>query len=319
MTEGSTRVVLAALAGNLTIAVSKFAAFFFTRSSAMLTEAIHSLVDTGDQVLLLIGQKRASLPPNARHPLGYGMETYFWSFTVALMIFMAGGIVSLYEGVEKLRHPEPISRPWISFLVLGVSMAAEAGSFSAAYREYRRVVRGRDIRLFGYLKASKDPNIFAVLLEDGAAMIGLVFAAVGIGASVYLKLAWADGAASCMIGLLLVAVAVFLANETRSLIAGEAAAPDIVARVRRCVEADPRVERVDELLSLHLGPRHILFAISLCFRDDVSGEAVQEAASELTRKVQSVDERIGFVFLRPSAGIAADVSPGPGTASPAAG
>jgi cation diffusion facilitator family transporter len=317
--KGSTPVVLAALGGNLAIAVTKFAAFLFTRSSAMLTEAIHSLVDTGDQVLLLIGQKRAELPPNARHPLGYGMETYFWSFTVALMIFTVGGVVSLYEGWRKLQHPEPISRAWVSFLVLALSMAAEAVSFSTAYREYRRMVRGRGVHLFRYLKLSKDPNVIAVLLEDGAAMIGLVLAAIGIAASVFLRAAWADGAASMAIGLLLIAVAVFLANETRSLIAGEAAAPDIVARVRVCVEDDARVAQVHELLSLHLGPRHILFAISLCFRAGVSGEAVQGAAADLTRKVRAVDERIAFVFLRPFDEVSAEVSPAPGTASPAAG
>ncbi|MEI9965836.1 MAG: cation transporter [Caulobacteraceae bacterium] len=156
MADGSTRVVLAALAGNLAIAVVKFAAFLFTRSSAMLTESIHSLVDTGDQLLLLTGQARGSRPPDATHPLGYGMETYFWSFIVALMVFLLGGAASIWQGVAKIAHPVAMSRPWINYVVLAISAVFEAGSFMAAYREYRRVVRGRDIRLFRYLRLSKD-------------------------------------------------------------------------------------------------------------------------------------------------------------------
>ena len=313
MADGSTRVVLAALAGNLAIAVTKVVAFAFTGSSAMLTEAIHSLVDTGDQVLLLVGQKRAARPPDETHPLGYGMETYFWSFIVSLMVFLLGGVVSIYEGVHKLQHPEPIRQAWINALVLGFSLVFEGASFTAAYREYRRIVRGRNIRLWGYLKGSKDPNIFAVLLEDGAAMTGLAIAAVGVGAASLLGWAWADAVASIMIGGLLMCVAFFLANESRSLIAGEAAAPDIVEKVRGIIDGDSRVQRTDELLSLHLGPKSIFFAITLRFREALSSAEVQQAAVDLGEKVKTADERIGFVFLRPS------LSPGRGTASPTAG
>lgn len=313
MADAAGKVVYAALAGNLAIAVVKFTAFLFTHSTAMLTEAIHSLVDTGDQILLLIGQKRARKPADPSHPLGYGMETYFWSFIVALMIFLLGGAVSIYEGVHKVLHPEAMGKAWINFLVLGASAVFEGSSFAVAFREYRKVVSGRgSVSLFRYLRMSKDPNIFATLLEDGAALTGLSFAALGVLGSAVLHLPWADGAASVAIGLLLVCVAIFMANETRSLIAGEAAAPDIVACARKALASDPRVSELHDLATLHLGPQSILVAATLEFRKGLSGEELQQAAGELAEKVQASDPRIGKVFLRP--GGSPDGSDGTGEA-----
>ena len=300
MTDGSTRVVLAALAGNLAIAATKFSAFAFTGSSAMLTEAIHSVVDTGDQLLLLVGQHRAAAPADQTHPFGYGMELYFWSFIVALMVFVAGGMAAIWQGWLRIVHPDPIARPWINFLVLAVSALFEAGSFAAAYREYRRIVRGRNVNLLQFLKLSKDPGVFGVLLEDGAAMIGLVIAALGIAGTAILDLPWADGLASVLIGVLLVGVALFLANETRSLIAGEAAAPPIVDAVRAVLSGDRRVARIADLRSLHLGPRTILVAATLEFRPSLSADETNRAANELIQSVKAADQRIGPVFVRPS-------------------
>ncbi len=251
-------------------------------------------------MLLLIGQKRGARPPDASHPLGYGMETYFWSFIVALMVFLLGGSVSIYEGVAKLSHPAVIQRPWINFLVLGGSAVSELASFMTAYREFRRIVRHRPVRLWRFLQLSKDPSVFAVLLEDGAAVAGLAIAAVGVGLSAWAGWSWADGAASILIGLLLVAVALFLANETRSLIAGEAAAEPVIRQVRAVIDADDRVVDLDEVLSLHLGPQSILFAASVRFRDDLSGLEVQRAARELTAAIQDADPRITRAFLKPS-------------------
>ena len=297
---GSTRVVLVALAGNSAIAATKFAAFAFTGSSAMLTEAIHSLVDTGDQVLLLLGQRRSALPADEGHPFGYGMELYFWSFIVALMVFVAGGVAAIWQGVHAIAHPEPITRPWINFLVLALSGVFEAGSFAAAYREYRRIVRGRNVNLLQFLRLSKDPGVFGVLLEDGAAMIGLVIAAMGVAGTAILGLPRADGFASVLIGVLLVGVALFLANETRSLIAGEAAAAPIVDAVRAVLSGDRRVARIAELQSLHLGPRTILVAATVGFRPELSGDEVIQAAGELAHAVKDADPRIGPVFVLPS-------------------
>src|SRR6188472_2200630 len=205
-------------------ALAKFIASWISGSTAMLTEAIHSIVDAGDQVLLLVGQKRGARPPDARHPLGHGMETYFWSFIVALMVFLLGGVLSLYEGVRHILKPEPVISPWISIAVLAIAAVFEGTSFRIAYREYRRVVRGRPTRQWDFIKASKDPALFSVLLEDSAALIGICFAAAGVIAATFFQVTWADGIASIAIGLLLASVAFLLANETRSLIAGEAVA-----------------------------------------------------------------------------------------------
>lgn len=294
-TSGSHRVVLAALAGNLAIAATKFVAAFLTGSSAMLTEAIHSSVDTGNQGLLLLGLARASRPPSQTHPFGYGMELYFWSFVVALLIFALGGAVSVYQGVHKILAPEPIDRAWINFLVIGLAVVFEGGSFLVAWREFK-TVRG-DTPFFRALKGSKDPSIFAVLLEDGAALLGLALAALGVAGSAA-GLAWADGAASAAIGVLLILVAIFLANETRSLLTGEAASPRIVENVRKVLAADPRVETVTEVLSMHLGPREILLGVTLDFQDQLTAVEIEDAADDFAALIRGVDPRITRVFVR---------------------
>ncbi|MDB5424158.1 MAG: cation transporter [Phenylobacterium sp.] len=303
-TAGTTQVLLAALAGNLAIALTKLAAFAATGSTAMLTEAVHSFVDTSDQLLLLVGQKRADRPADETHPFGYGMEIYFWGFIVALMIFMVGGALSIWQGVEKIRHPAEIGRPWINLIVLALSAIFEGTSFRVAYRQYRQMVRGktvggREVKLWRFLSISKDPGLYTTLLEDGAALTGLALAAVGVIGAGWLGLYWMDGAASAAIGLLLVAVALFMANETRSLIAGEAAAPPIVEQARAAVEGDPRVAAIVEVASLQLGPRNILFAVTLTFRAGLSGADVQDAVDDLVARVRASDPRICDVFVRP--------------------
>ncbi len=299
MANGSRRVVLVALGGNIFIALIKVAAFALTRSSAMLTEAVHSGVDILDQLFLLVGMRRAAKPADAEHPFGYGLESYFWSFAVALLIFALGGAASFWQGVHRILSPEPITRPWINYLVLALSALFEAVSFSVSYREFRRTVHGRRIRLWRFLRLSKDPSLFATLLEDAAALVGLVLAALGVTGAVVFHLPWADGAASVAIGLLLGTVALFLANEVRSLMAGEAAVPRVVAEVRRILESDPRVEVVEEVLSLHLGPESILVGVTLEFADGLTGEEIQAAAQDLSDQVQDSDDRIGRIFLRP--------------------
>jgi cation diffusion facilitator family transporter len=292
--EGSARVVLIALAGNLAIVIVKLVAWALTRSSAMLTEAIHSAVDTCDQLLLLVGQARARKPADESHRFGYGMETFFWSFIVALLIFTAGGAVSIWQGVEKLMHPQPIDRPWVNFIVLGLCAIFEASSFTVAYREYRRFIQGRaSIGLWRFLSASKDPNLFATLLEDGAALTGLALAAIGVGAA-SLGLLWADAAASIAIGLLLIVVAAFLANETRSLIAGEAAAAPIVAAVRAIVDGHVDTAETLDVSSIHLGPTDILFAITLRLKSD---ERAAAALADLETAIRASDERICSVYF----------------------
>lgn len=296
MAEGSRIVVLAALAGNAAIAISKGVAFALTGSSAMLTEAIHSCVDTGNQGLLLLGMRRANRPPDERHPFGHGLEAYFWAFVVALMIFALGGAVSIWEGVHKLQNPEPIDRPWINYVVLGLAILFEGGSFAVAYREFGKVRRGAPFLLS--IGSSKDPNIFAVLLEDLAALIGLFLALAGVTGSAVFGWEQADGLASIGIGLLLVGVAVYLANETRSLLSGEAASPRVLEGVRDALLSDGRVVRVADVDSMHLGPEEILLGVTLVLRDDLTASEVGRAAEDLTERLKAVDPRINRVFLR---------------------
>jgi len=309
MAGDSKVAIYAAAAGNLAIAASKFAAFAFTGSSAMLTEAIHSMVDTGNQGLLLLGLRRAARPPDLGHPFGHGMELYFWSFVVALMIFTLGGAFSIYEGVIKVLRPEPMDRAWINFLVLGLAILFEGASFTVAARENRR--RNPRGRFLASVRSSKDPSLFAVLLEDAAALIGLLIALAGVSAAVLLDLRQADGVASIGIGLLLVAVAAFMANETRSLLTGEGASPAVIADVRRILEADPRVVNVVEVLSMHLGPQEILVGVTLDFDDGLPGGEVERAAAELSRRIGAAQPGITRLFLRPGEATHAPDFPAP--------
>jgi cation diffusion facilitator family transporter len=295
--DGARKVVLAAMGGNLAITVTKFAAFAVSGSTAMLTEGIHSAVDTGDQLLLLIGQRRAARAPDDSHPFGYGMETYFWSFIVALMVFLAGGVVAIWEGAEKILHPSPVSRPLISLGVLAASALFEGLSFRTAYREYRHIVRGRDIRLLAFLRGSKDPTVFATLLEDGAALTGLAIAALGVAGSALLGWAEADGLASVLIGVLLVLVAGFLANETRSLIAGEAAAPIIEDRVRQALARGAHLGEPLRLRTLHLGPQTILVTVCWRFRGEPPYAEAMDGLAEIARDVRSADPRVSDVLF----------------------
>jgi cation diffusion facilitator family transporter len=297
MPANAKTVAYAALAGNVGIAATKFAAYLLTSSSAMLTEAIHSLVDSGDQALLLFGLRRAARPPDRAHPFGYGMEVYFWAFVVALLIFAAGGAVSIAEGIAKLRHPTPIERAWVNYAVLGVAIVLESLSFAVAFREFKKSHRRHS--LWRSMRASKDPTVFTVLLEDGAALIGLTIALAGIAGASLLHWPMADGVASVGIGCLLVLVAVFLARETRSLLIGEAASPEIVAIVKETLADDPRVVAVPEILTMHLGPDQILVAVTIDFSDDLPGGDIESAARALSQAISAKAPRISHVFLRP--------------------
>jgi cation diffusion facilitator family transporter len=294
--HGSKTVIYAALAGNLAIAVTKFGAALYTGSSAMLTEAIHSLVDTGNQGLLLYGLKRAARPPDEHHPFGHGLELYFWSFVVALLIFALGGAVSIYEGVHKMRHPEPMTSAWVNFAVLGASMVFEGLSFAVAYREFR--TRYAHLSLWTGIERSKDPSAFAVLLEDGAALAGLAVALVGVALSVWFDMPAADGAASIAIGGLLVLTALVLARETRSLLTGESTSPRVLAAARAVLDADPRVTRVETLSSLHLGPSQVLLAITLDLQRSLTVDQVRATAEDLRKRIAASQPIIAHVFFR---------------------
>lgn len=304
MADGSTKVVLAALAGNVAIAVAKFGAFAISGSSAMLTEAIHSLVDTADQLLLLVGEKRSKLKPDAAHPLGHGGEAYFWSFIVALMVFLVGGVLSMVAGVRHIIHPAELGSPLLGYGILAAAAVFDGLSFLVGYREYKRLVRGkkvegRRVSLLRFIRISKDPNLFATLLEDCAGIAGVGLAALGLFGATTLGLRWADGAASIGIGLLLLGVAFVMANETRSLIAGEGVVQPVLEKMEQALAADARIAEVQDISTRHLGPQEVMVALTLSFDAKLSGAEVAEAVRELTAALKKADDRVACVYVRP--------------------
>ncbi|MBN9530166.1 MAG: cation diffusion facilitator family transporter [Alphaproteobacteria bacterium] len=295
--RGSKFVIYAALAGNLAIAAAKGAAALWTGSSAMLSEAIHSLVDTGNQGLLLYGLHRASRPPDAAHPLGYGRELYFWTFIVALLVFALGAGISIYEGIIHIRHPQAVADPAVTYVVLGLSMLFEGGSWWAALREFQ-AAKGDA----GYLEAirlSKDPTTFTVLLEDSAALLGLAIAFAGIVAAEVFALPALDGAASIVIGIVLGLTAILLARETKGLLIGEAADPAVERSILELAAADKGVERVNGALTVHMSPDQVVVNLSVEFHDDLSADEMELAVERMERRISEAHAQVSAVFVRP--------------------
>ena len=293
--EGSTKVVIAAFIGNGLIAVTKFVAAGLTGSSAMFSEAVHSVVDTGNQALMLYGIKRSQRPADARHPFGYGPELYFWAFVVALLLFATGAGVSIYEGIQKILDPRPVTSVHINYIVLGLALVFEGGAFFIAFREFNRVKGGR-----GYLTAvrvSKDPALFTVLAEDSAALLGLTIAFIGLALAEVLDMPVLDGVASVAIGLVLAATAILLAYETKGLLIGEAASPEVVARLRRIIGADRAVDRINEILTMHMGPRDVLLNLSVDFHSSLSSDEVEAEVTRLERQIKTAFPEITRVFI----------------------
>ncbi len=295
MASGSKKVIFAALAGNSMIALTKFAASLYTGSSAMLSEAIHSVVDSGNQVLLLYGMKRAARPADRAHPFGHGREIYFWAFVVALLIFSVGAGVSIYEGIQKIITPHPVEAPWVNFVVLGLSILFEGGSFFVAWKEFGQVRAGRSF--WAAARSCKDPAIFVVLFEDMAAMAGLVIALGGLLAAEFLDMPRMDGVASLGIGLLLAGVAVFLSRETKGLIIGETADERIVSGIEELALASPAVQSINELRTMHMGPHDILLALSLDVHDNLSGGEIERAVTELEDAIRARYPDIRRIYI----------------------
>ena len=293
--HGSKKVIYAALIGNSLISVMKFGAAFFTGSSAMLSEAIHSVVDTGNQGLLLYGIKRSKRPPDDAHPFGYGAEIYFWSFVVAILIFGLGAGVSFYEGVQKLMNPHPITDPHINYIVLGSAMVFEAGAWWIAYKEFGKV-RG-NFGLFEAIQRSKDPTIYTVLFEDTAAMAGLLAAMIGIACADQFGIVWADGAASIAIGVILAGTASVMAYETKGLLIGEAASPELGQGVRAIVGRVRDVRHINELRTMHLAPNDILLALSLDFHDNLNAGRVEETIFRLEQDIKGRFPDVKRLFI----------------------
>lgn len=287
--------VYGALAANLVIAVTKFVAASLTGSSAMLSEGIHSVVDTGNQALILLGLRRSKRPADARHPFGYGKELYFWSLIVAIILFALGGGLSIYEGLSHLRHPTELGDPTMSYIVLAIAFAVEGVAWALAYRELRRgAVHMPFLRA---VRESKNPAVYTVLAEDTAAALGLVVAFLGIFLGHRLDLPILDGVASLVIGGILALVAVFLAYESKALLIGESADPDTVASVRRIAEADPAVREVHEPLTMHFAPRQILLNLDVRFRRDLPASEVAQAVDRIERAIHREHPAIQRIFI----------------------
>jgi len=295
MASGSKKVIYAALIGNTGIAVTKFVAAAITGSSAMLAESIHSVVDTGNQVLLLWGLKQAKRPADDDFPLGYGKEVYFWSFVVAILVFAVGAGVSLYEGIKHLFHPGPLEHVVVNYVVLAIAAVFEGGAWLLAWRTFR-VSKGDR----GYLEAirrEKDPTTFVVLLEDSAALLGLLVAFCGIALGQITGSLYFDAAASVIIALILATVACLLAWESKGLLIGEAADPRVQRKILEIVADHPHIKRVNELVTMHMGPHSILVTASVDFADDLSSTAVEEATADFNRKIKESLPDVRRVFI----------------------
>lgn len=295
MDTSSKKVIYAALAGNSLVSITKFVAASISGSSAMLSEAIHSLIDTGNQGLLLYGLKRAKKPASEEFPFGHGKEIYFWSFVVAIMIFAVGAGISIYQGIHSLQNPQPIESAYINYIVLVIAMLFEGAAWYYAFKEFTKA-KGK----WGYfeaIKREKDPSMFMVLFEDTAALLGLAIAFIGLllvqitGDHIY------DGIASILIGCILGGTAIWLAYETKGLLIGESARPEIIKAIKEHAKQYAIVENVNEILTLHMGPDFILVNLSLDFDNSSTAEDVEKTISKIDKHLKTQFPDIKRIFI----------------------
>ena len=295
--HGGTKAIIAALAANLTIAVLKFLAYFLTLSSSMLAEAIHSVADSGNQLLLLVGGKRSQREASPEHPFGYGRERYIYAFIVSIVLFSVGGLFALYEAWEKIQHPHAIEGDfwWVPLAVLVGAIIAESFSFRTAIAE-SNPLRGKQSWV-KFIRNAKQPELPVILLEDFGALVGLVFALFGVGLTLITGNGIWDGLGTAMIGLLLVAIAVVLAMETKSLLLGESATRDDVAKIRRAIEADGT--DIIHLKTMHLGPEELLVAAKIGIGRTDSGQDIAKAIDAAEIRIREAVPIARVIYLEP--------------------
>jgi cation diffusion facilitator family transporter len=294
MAESKT-AIYAAIVGNAAIAVTKFTAAAFTGSSAMLTEGIHSLVDTGNGGLLLLGIRMSKKPADATHPFGYGKELYFWPLIVAMLIFGVGGGVSIYEGILHLLDPSPLEDPFWNYVVLGIAMVFEGIVFVVAYKQFK-AIKGEQ-STWQAIRTSKDPTTFTVLFEDAAAMLGLITAAVGIFLAHQFNNPYFDGAASIVIGLILTSVAYFIGYESKGLLIGEGADLETLQSIEILAESDPAIKAVERPLTMYFGPHTVLLTMDVQFREGLSGAERDSAVKRLEKAIHDKHKDINHIFI----------------------
>lgn len=297
--SGSKFAIMAALVGNFLVAITKFIAAALTGSSAMFSEGIHSIVDTGNQVLLLYGMKRAQKPADEHFPFGHGKEIYFWSFVVAILIFAVGSGVSFYEGIHSIAKPKPIESPYINYIVLVLAILFEGASFTVALREF---TKGKGKR--GYLDAvkhSKDPSLFVVLFEDFAATIGLLVALAGVFLSQVTGILEFDGIASVIIGCILAGTAIWLAIETKGLLIGESTDKVTTDEIRKIAISASQIEYINEVLTMHMGPDYVLLNLSATFIDSAKADDIEMAIEKLSAEIKQQFPEIKRIFIEAEA------------------
>lgn len=295
MASGSRKAIYAAIVGNLAIAISKFVAAYFSGSSAMISEGIHSLVDTGNGGLLLLGIRLSQRPKDVTHPFGHGKEIYFWALVVAMLIFAGGGGISMYEGIKHLIDPEPLGDPTWSYVVLALAVVFEGYALMVAYRAFRAVSGDRGI--WAEIRASKDPTTFTVLFEDTAALLGLVTAGLGIYIGHLLNNPYFDGAASVLIGLILAIVAIFLGYESKGLLVGEGADAATLNGIRAVAEADRAIERVQRPLTMYFGPETVLLALDVEFQPKLPLTEIVAAVDRIETALRSEYPVIKHIYI----------------------
>lgn len=297
MSAETTKSVIAAIVGNILVAVTKFIAAALSGSSAMLSEAIHSLVDTGNGGLMYYGMRRSRKPADEHHPLGYGHELYFWTLVVGILIFGLGGGMSIVTGLMHIVRDEAPEAEWWSYAVLGAAAVFEGISWHYGWKAFRKEQKRRGRGIVETIVATKNPTNFAVLLEDTAALIGLLFAFLGIYLSERLNLPWVDGAASIAIGLLLCASAAILVYESMGLLVGEGMEAASIAELRKIVAADPAVQQVGKIVTLYIGPEEVMLTIDLRFRPNTDVDDIRDALARFKPKIQARFPRIRHVAL----------------------
>ena len=294
------RTLLIAFAANLGIAVSKFVAAILTGSSAMLTEGVHSVVDSANQLLLIWGRRQSRKPPDFMHPFGYGRELYFWSFVVAVLVFALGAGVSVYEGIIHILEPEPAVSPLIAYGVLLVAFLLEGGSTLAAFKDFRAAKGG--LGWFQAVRTSKDPPAFIVLLENGAAMAGILVAAIGLALSQLSGNPFFDGAASVIIGLILGVTALVLAIESKALLIGESADPALVQGIFDSARRQPGIVGVGHILTVHSAPDQVTVVMSADFDDTITAGAVERIIADIEKEVEAMWPEVKRLYIRPQQG-----------------
>jgi len=296
-TGGSNRAIIAALLANLGIAITKFIAWIFSGSSSMLAEAVHSLADTGNQVLLLLGGRKSRKKADAEHPFGYGRERFVYAFVVSIILFSVGGVFSIYEGIDKIQHPHELEVPWLPILVLIIAIVLESFSLRTAIKESNHV-RGKQ-GWISFIRHSKSPELPVVLLEDTAALSGLVLAFLGVGLTILTGNSLFDAIGTIAIGVLLVLVAIILGIETKSLLVGEGASSKDAVAIRNAINADPAVEALIHMKTLYLGPEELLVAAKVAFAASTKLTDVAAATNALEKRVREAVPVARVIYIEP--------------------